>query len=91
MLQYNIISDVIVMAASSGLIKFKKKNKFDFNGTKVEGILLQEEGAFIITSGNKMFEIDEDDETFMEFGKNPYNYIQLYESVVNELKLNEKK
>ena len=86
LLQYNIIKDIAVLASIKGLINFKRRNKFDFDGGKITGVLLQENGMFILY-GTKMFEICEDDKTFVKFAKDTYNLIKLYEGVVNELGL----
>ena len=86
MLKCNIVRDIAVLLATSGLVKFKKANQFAFDNRKITGLLLQENGMFILTD-KKMFEVDEDDKTFVEFSQNTYNIICLYESLVKELGL----
>jgi hypothetical protein len=86
MIKSEIITDIAVLMVTKGLLKFKKKNQFSFGDKKITGVLLQENGMFILT-GDKMFEIDEDDETFAEFEKDIYNLISLYESVVKQIGL----
>ena len=73
-----------LLVSSKGLVKFKKSNQFKFGDMKITGVLLQENGMFIMTD-DKMFEVDENNETFAEFNKDIYNLLSLYESVVKQL------
>ena len=86
MIKSNIVTDIAVLLVTRGLVKFKKRNQFCFGDRKITGMLLQKNGMFILTD-DKMFEIDEDDETFAEFEKDIYNLISLYESLVKQIGL----
>jgi len=90
LLLFNVTKDIAAAVALAGYVKFKKKNKFVFGDKEVTGVILQQEGLFIIM-GNDLVEFSEDVKEFDEFCKDPYNMITLYESVYKELGLTDKK
>ena len=86
MMNYNIAKEIAVMIASVGEVNFKNDNQFVFDGKTIKGICMQIDGIFVITNDSK-FEFFDEDEVFSEFIKNPYNMIQLHESIAKELNL----
>jgi hypothetical protein len=78
LLLYNVIKDIAAMVAGVGLVKFRKKNKFDWNGKIICGVILQENGMFILTE-DSMFEISDDNNDFADFASYPLNVVTLYE------------
>ena len=90
LLLYNVTKDLAAAVAMTGFVKLKKKNRFTFKDKEVTGIILQENGMFIIV-GDGLIEFSEDAEEFEEFCKDPYNMINLYENVCNELGLTDRK
>lgn len=90
MLLYNVVKEIATLVAGVGLVKFKKKNKFTCCGKTIIGVLLQENGMFIITD-DSMFEISDDNDEFNEFKENPLNMVTLLENVRKELGLTNKK
>lgn len=90
LLLYNVIKDLAATVAMVGLVKFKKKNKFTVNGKEICGVLLQQNGMFIIAD-DTLIEVSDEDKDFQEFHGNPYNVITLYENVCKELGLMDSK
>jgi hypothetical protein len=90
LLLFNVTKDIASTVALAGYVKFKKKNRFTFGDKEVTGVILQQEGLFIIV-GDDLIEFSEDVSEFNEFCKDPYNMITLYEKVCDELGLSEKK
>ena len=90
LLLYNVIKDIAAMVAGVGLVKFKKRNKFEWNGKTICGVILQENGMFILTE-DSMFEISDDNNDFAEFASYPLNVVTLYEKIGKELGLTNKK
>ena len=86
MMAYNIMKDISALLSAHETIKFEGDNKFKFDGKNVTGICLQKQGVYIMY-GTKKFEVSEDNKTFNEFSKEPYNFIKLYESVTKTLNL----
>ena len=84
LLLFNVTKDIASTVALAGYVKFKKKNRFTFGDKEVTGIILQQEGLFIIV-GDDLIEFSEDVSEFNEFCKDPYNMITLYEKVCDEL------
>ena len=91
LLLYNVIIDLAATVAMVGLVNFKKKNRFTANGKEICGVLLQEEGMFIITGDDALIEVSDEDEEFSNIYSDPYNIITLYENVCKELGLTDKK
>lgn len=85
MLVYNIMRDITSQLTVTNPIKFKKENKFKFNGKNIDEISLENDKV-VIVMGKKSFKVDKNDKTFSEFSEDPYNFINLYESIVKELK-----
>ena len=90
LLLYNVTKDLAATVALAGFVKLKKKNRFTFCDKEVTGVILQNEGMFIIL-GDDLIEFSEDVKEFNEFCKDPYNMITLYEGVCKELGLTDKK
>jgi len=90
LLLYNVTKDLAAVVALSGFVKLKKKNRLTFKDKEVTGVILQDEGMFIIL-GDDLIEFSEDVKEFDEFCKDPYNMITLYESICKELGLTGKK
>ena len=86
-LLYNVVKDIAMAVSTTGMVKLTRKNKVEWNGKKIVGVLLQENGMFILTNDNKSFEMVEEDKEFEEFSSNPLNVITLLESIRKELKL----
>ena len=91
LLLYNIIKDLAAIVAMAGFVKLKKKNRPTANGKEICGVILREEGMFIITSEDTLIEVSDDNEEFESICSNPYNIITLYENVCKELGLTDKK
>ena len=85
MLAFNIMKDISALLTTHEEIDFQEGNRFKFDGQIVKGVFLIKDGVFI-KLGSKKFEVSEDNETFIQFSQEPYNFIKLYESVTNELK-----
>lgn len=86
-IEFDIVANIAIIMSEHGLVKFKKKNTVKWNGKTITGILYQE-GKMFICIKDKLMEVDEDNDDFAIFCADPYNFINLYESLVNELELN---
>lgn len=87
----NVVKDIAVIVSTVGMVKLTRKNKITWNGKKITGVILQEEGMFITMDDKTIFEISDEDPDFKEFSSNPLNVVTLYENIIKELKLTDKK
>ena len=79
------MKDIAVLVSSVGMVKLTRKNKVGYKDTKITGVLLQENGMFVIMEDGKTFEFADDDEEFNAFCENPLNMITLLENIAKEL------
>lgn len=91
LLLYNVVKDIAVIVSTVGMVKLTRKNKIAWNDKKITGVILQEEGMFIVMDDKAIFEISDEDPDFKEFSSNPLNVVTLYENIIKELKLTDKK
>lgn len=91
LLLYNVVKDIAAIVSTVGMVKLTRKNKIAWNGQKITGVILQEEGMFIVMDDKTIFEISDEDPDFKEFSSNPLNVVTLYENIIKELKLTDKK
>lgn len=91
LLLYNVVKDIAAIVSTVGMVKLTRKNKIAWNGQKITGVILQEEGMFIVMDNKTIFEISDEDPDFKEFSSNPLNVVTLYENIIKELKLTDKK
>ena len=91
LLLYNVTKDIASTVSTVGFVKLKKRNRFAFGNKEVTGIILQQNGLFIILGDDSLIEFSEEVSEFNEFCKDPYNMITLYENICKELDLTDKK